>query len=587
MNNFWKTFFAALLAVVVGFILHFIFIMLFISALIFGAASSEKGPILKNNSVLKIDLTSTVIAERSSDYMSDISVQNLISGTTKPTLGILDATNAICKAATDPKISAIYIYSGSEGYTGISCLEELRAALEEFHNSGKPILAYGMNFTLGSYYLSSIADKIYMNTEGSAMITGLGGYLMFYKDIIDKLGIDFQLIRHGKFKAAAEQFISNNISNENREQNEALFKAMWNVCAEAICKNRDISYDELNNAVDNLELSDATSMLEKKLIDDIFSVDQMYNKLCTITNSDTEKGYNSISLTEYARTLVPKSSTNKIAVLYANGDITMDGTTGIVAPKFIQNIATIRKDKNIKAVVLRVNSPGGDAQAAEVIREELKLLQKEKPVIVSYGEYAASGGYWISAEGNTIISDQTTITGSIGVFSMALSVGNALKKNLHINPVSIKTHSHATVGNGIEPLDDKEIAYIQKSIEHVYNKFIDIVADGRKMTKERVDSIAQGRIWSGLDAKNVGLVDMHGTLRDAIYLAAVSNDETTTIDNYQIVEYPRPKTQLETFMEIISGESSINVQTKFIDYINQLKGIKTVARLPYVYQINK
>ncbi len=588
MNNFWKTFFAALLAVIVGFIVHFFLIIFFIAALIGSSSSKEAIPVVKSNSVLKIDFTADALGERTSDVMDNFALEDLYFGFSGSTIGIYDAVKAVRAAAADPKIKMIYIYTDYQTSSGISNLEELRNALKEFRDSGKPIIAYGMNYTTGSYYLASVADKIYMNTDGNASIIGIGGYLLFFKDLADNLGLDIQLIRHGKFKAAAEQYIASNISKENKEQNEALYGSIWESWAEAICAERVITKEALDSAINNLKLEDSQSMLEMGLIDSIYTVDQLYSKVAELMEVNSKDDLNIISLKNYSETILNRTkSSDKIAVLYANGEITMDGTSGIGATRMIKDIKKIRKDKNVKAVVFRVNSPGGEAQAAEVIRNELALLKEEKPIVVSYGDYAASGGYWISAECGPIFSNKTTITGSIGVFSLAISYGNALKKHLKINNAKIGTHAHAGMGSGIAPLDAAELAYYQSSVEHVYTKFTNIVANGRNLPADYVDSVGQGRVWSGADALNNKLVDHIGGLTDAIAYASTLIEQSSEPADYKIVEYPILKSQWESILESFSPTAQEDlIKSKLQDIASQLQGVHTYARLPYIYRID-
>lgn len=588
MNNFWKTFFAALLAFIVGFIIHFFLIFLLIGGLI-SAASTETKPLIHNNSLLKIDLSTITLGERSESNMSNMDIISLAMGQTGgPTIGIYDAVEAIKSAATDPKIKMIYIYSDYSIQSGIAQLEELRDAIAKFRESGKPVVSYGMNYTLGSYYLASVAGKVYMNEAGNAMINGLGGNMLFYKDLIDRLGLNVQLIRHGKFKAAAEQYIASNISDENREQNEVLLNSIWNVFGTAISTSRSIPIDSLNSKLDNLELHDAKSMKEAKLVDEIFSPNQFYEKIKDLMEVSSEKDYNIISLLTYSDALIRKAKkSDKIAILYGDGEITMKGVAGMAAQSFIADIEKIKKDDKIKAVVFRVNSPGGDAQAAELIRSELEQLRKVKPVVVSFGEYAASGGYWVSAECDKIFSDKTTVTGSIGVFSLAISYGNALKKNLNINNATIGTHKHAAMSSGVNPLSSEEIEYFQKSVENVYTQFTDLVANGRKVSKEYVDSIGQGRVWSGADGLNIKLVDQIGGLNDALEYAANLIEDDSKAADYKIVQYPLIKTDLESFMELINGKSNERLIKSLIEsYKENMQGVHIYARTPYIYKFN-
>ena len=509
-------------------------------------------------------------------------------------LGIYDATRALKKAANDNNIKMVLIKGGMISTTSIPLLEELREALEEFHDSGKPVISYSMNYSQADYYVASMADKVYMHKDGLIQFTGIGADMLFFKDLGDMLGVEAQLIRHGKFKAAAEQFIKNDISPENRQQNMEMLSSM----AFAICKSRVIDPKVFNDAVDNLKLVDPASLVEAHLIDKAVTSEEITEELCQLAGVENENQLKYISLAKYAKTTpLSYKGKKKIAVIYANGEISTEGE-GLTSSKYVPIIKKVRKDKTIDAVVLRVDSPGGDAQAAELIREQLELLAKEKPIVVSFGEYAASGGYWISAGGNHIFSDETTLTGSIGVFSLAFNYGKGLKKHLKINPVSLGTHKHSTMGTGVKPLDEAEIAYMQKFVEQVYTQFVGIVADGRNMSVAQVDSIGQGRIWTGEQGVKVGIVDETGTLNDAIEYAALlaySKDyegeeivNAMNTEGYKVVEYPKVKSQYESLMEMLSGNSSDSeaILKKILTEFKDAKGVKTYARMPYTFVFN-
>ena len=591
---------------ILNLILFFMFIGAMASAI--GGGASETMPIVQANSILKIDLSQN-IRERTQEGMSSDFNSLPFLNVPQSSLGIYDAIRAIEKAATDKNISMILITQKNGANGSFANLEELRNALLKFHESGKPIISYGINYSLGGYYIASVADKIFIHTDGMVSINGLGGNMMFYKDLLDKLGISFQLIRHGKFKSAAEQYIKNDISPENRQQNQEMLNSIWQSWAEQICKSRNLTLETLNNAIDNLQIGDAQSALALNLVDSVFTSEKYTGKICSLVGVEKEEDLKVVNLSTYAKSAtLPYKGNVKVAVLYAEGEIGMT-TGGISAVKFVQQIKKIRKDKTINAVVLRVNSPGGDAQAAELIREELQSLAAQLPVVCSFGEYAASGGYWISAQTKRIFSDATTLTGSIGVFSLALNYGKGLKEHLKINNVAIGTHKHSTMGSGIQPLSEEEMAYTQKFIEHIYDKFMGIVSDGRKMSIAQVDSIAQGRVWTGEQGVKVGIVDEIGGIEDAIkYAASLAADkEGVDAENlqYKVVEFPKVKTQFELFMEAFgnsSGEDTklakvlktLNIDkevqtTELEALITQIKnsnGIRAYARIPYTYKFN-
>lgn len=593
MNNFWKTFLAALLGTLAALILNVILFFVIIGALSATLSSPGAAPVVAKNSILKIDL-SKPIGERTIDASASFDLSSLYSGMPESVIGIRDAVNSISAAADDPSIKIILLTNSYLTNSGFAALEELRNALEKFHDSGKPIIAYGMNYTIGGYYISSIADKVYIHDDGNAQILGLGSNMLFFKDLLDKLGIDVQLIRHGKFKAAAEQFIRSDISKENRQQNEEMMNSIWNNWADAICKSRNIERSALDSAIDDLKIGDARSFVANKLADSTLSGIEMADRLVELTGVKKSDDLKFISLMNYNKARVPavNKSKNKIAILYAEGEITMNGSKGLAAARFIPTVKKIAADSSIKAVVFRVSSPGGDAQAAEVIRESIQELRKTKPVISSFGEYAASGGYWISAQTDKIISDANTLTGSIGVFSLSFNVGKGLKKHLHINSESIGTHAHSAMGRMIDPYSDKEAEYIQSFIEHIYTKFTGIVADGRNMSVANVDSVGQGRVWTGSQALAINLVDEIGTLGDAIQAAAEAAGLAGEESEYKIVEYPSTKNSMDTIMSMLGNgtqedtdelNSSLTTSTKtgilgITNTPDRFEGVSTTLR---------
>lgn len=589
MKEFLKTIFASIIGCMAA-CAFFFFILVFIVGAIASIGSADSVVDVPPSAILKIDLSHPVDERDVDDPFSDIA--SLSMKPIEKKLGILPAVQAINYAAYDPAIRFIYMNLSSMNI-GIAHLEELRDAIERFRKSGKAVIAYATNYSQGAYYMATAADKIYMQKEGSSMLFGMGTNIMFFKDLLDKIGIQVQLIRHGKFKAAAEQLVAGNISEENRLQNQRLIDSIWNTWVDAICERREITAEEFNSLVDNLKLKNAESLLEHNLIDEAVTLPQMSDKLCSLFGVTKEKELKMISLADYAKAaLKPDMKINeKIAVLYANGEITMDGKDGISASEFCPVISKIKEDSTIKAVVLRVNSPGGDAQAAQMINTELQLLRKNKPLIVSFGNSAASGGYWIAAQSEMIFTNNTTLTGSIGVFSIAMNYGNALKKHLDINVAQLGTNEHSNMLSGINPLDKQEQAYMQNAVEEIYTDFTNIVADGRKMSVEDVDSIAQGRVWSGVDAINIKLADSKGGIADALACAAIY---ANLGNRYRVVEYPVAKTQFEKLLEMLEGTSvkgnllpePLKSLSKIYGKLTDEKGLKSYARIPYLYEFN-
>ena len=496
--------------------------------------------------VLKIDFKNP-IAERKTGG-SSLDVMSIVQGTPN-SVTLLSYINAIDAAAEDKTIGMIYMTPENIS-AGVSQVEEIRAALERFRKSGKPVIAYCENFSNMSYYLASVADKIILDPASESMITGVGSQMIFLKDLLDALGVDVQLIRHGKYKSAGEMFVRNSASPENRLQNEALLNSIWNTISGQIAASRGISQKEFNEWVENLEMCHPEEYKAKGLIDEIWYKDQVDKYLCQQNGAGRIQEVGFVKINKYATKIKKGSRKNRIAVVYADGEIVNSGSDAdIVGSKLAATIRKVREDKKVKAVVFRVNSPGGSAQASEAIRHELELLRAVKPVIASYGDYAASGGYWISAQSDYIFSDESTITGSIGVFGMIPSAGDAIRKNLKVNIESVGTSSHSDMMSGLRQLDDSEVAYVQKQIERIYDDFTGLVSKGRGISKDSVDAIGQGRVWSGADALKIGLVDSLGGLYDAINYAAAKVGLSKA--DYQLSRYPVAKEV--SLLKMLSG----------------------------------
>lgn len=584
MSKFFKTTLAAFLGTFIA--LFAVMLLLFsIIGSLSSSISSQEGQkvIVAPNSVLKIDFAE-IIAEQDADNPFAMISSPGASG---KSLGLLKAINSLEIAAQDPSIKFVYMNCDNVNFESLSSLEEFRAALSRFKSSGKAIIAYANNYSAPGYYLASIADKVIMNEYGSANILGLGSNLVFLKDFLDKLGVGIQLIRHGKYKSAGEMYINNNISPANREQNQEMIDAIWDSWVAEIAQSREITVEQFNQLVDNLTLSDAEDMKEHNLVDELMYQNEVEDYICTLTEASKIEDVKMVTLSGYASAKIKQNfkAKDKIAILYANGEIVMgNGSENIASATYAKMISDIRKDSTIKAVLFRVNSPGGSAHAAEIIRNELTLLKKKKPIIVSYGGYAASGGYWISAGCDKIFTNNTTLTGSIGVFSMVPNVEKIMEDKLGINTVAIKSNKHADMMGLRRPLDNAEVAYMQNQVEEIYSDFTQIVADGRGMSVERVDELAQGRVWAGVDALENGLADEKGGIIDALnYTANVAG-----LTDYRIVEYPTPKSQIEKLMESLTGPSanvsepiSIFKETYVRMLLNKETGV--MARLPYIY----
>ena len=578
------------LATLVGLIL-FSFVGIFIFSSVIGAmaALGKSDPIIPAEGMLELDMTAFVLAEQDQEADPFTTIK---SGEQAPaTVGMLKAVNAIKTAAEDPGVKFIYMKPDMV-IGGTAHIEELRAALVDFRLSGKPIVSYIETPTNAGYYLASVSDKIYMSSyDGTSnMMTGVSSQLIFLKDLLDKLGINIQLIRHGKYKSAGEMFIRSTSSKENLEQNKAMINSVWASWAGKIAESRGITFDQFNTLINDLKLNFAEDFLNNGLVDELVTRDQMEEKLASLYLAEKFSQVKVIPFAGYAKAKFSNDykKKNKVAIIYADGDI-VDGKAKkqVAGDRFAEIIAKVRQDTTVKAVVLRVNSPGGSVLASSKIKTELDLLRESVPVIASYGNYAASGGYWISANTDKIFSNATTLTGSIGVFSMIPDISGVLKNKLHVNVTTVNSNDHSDMYTLIKPLDAAEKAYMQASVENIYTRFTSIVADGRDMTVEEVDAIAQGRVWTGAEAEGIGLVDQIGTLTDALNYAAISIEGVESLNDVQILEYPKPQTSVEMLLEMFGNGESVFAGTPFENVENAFRGWnesqagKVYARMPY------
>jgi protease-4 len=493
----------------------------------------------------------------------------------KSAVSLFDLERALEKAAKDPGIALVFM-TPDRLEAGQATTEEIRASLARFRESGKPVISYSTDFDSRSYYLASVADMVIMNPAGEGDLTGLSNTLFFLKDALDTLGIRMQLIRHGKYKSAGEMYTRNDISPENREQYETMLRSAWANRMEDIAASRGVDAGVLDSLVRHLSLNTAQSWVDNGLVDELGHRDEVEGYLAGLFQK-AAKDLDYVTLEDYAEKLKDGSG-DKIAVVFADGSISRDGSDGIVGEKMARTLAGIREDKHIKAVVFRVNSPGGEVVASDLIRREVDLLRKEgKPVIASYGDYAASGGYWISSSADRIFCSRSTLTGSIGVFGLIPVFGDALKKHLKINTVTLKTHPHSDAGRGFRMLDEEETEAYQKSIERVYDRFVSLVAESRGKTREEIDAIAQGRVWAGRDAMGIGLVDEFGTLMDAIRYAA----GMAGLKNWQTVSYPIRKKGLKALIGDDDPAPLVRLPEVMAPLAEYGTAPQILARLPY------
>ena len=589
-----KEFVKMTLATIAGLFL-FGFVAFFLFFAMVGAIASigSSQPVMPREGVLQINMSAMTLTEQTQEEDPFASLAG--SGTVTP-VGIYSAIKAVNAAATDPAVKFIYMKpDGASG--GIAQIEEFRKALENFRNSGKAIVSYIENPSNASYYLASVSDKIYMTSYegGMNMFSGLSSQMIFLKDILDRLGVNVQLIRHGKYKSAGEMYIRNSASPENMEQNTEMIESVWNSWAVEIAQSRDISVEDLNAMLDNLELNFPSDFLEKGLVDELFTREELQQQICDLYSASRFEDVQAIQLPDYAKLKDVENfkAKKKVAVIYAEGNIVDgDAKQEVAGDRFAKIIADVRKDSTVKAVVLRVNSPGGSVLASEKIKAEIDLIQKRGiPVIASYGDYAASGGYWISANCDKIYSNATTLTGSIGVFSMIPDISGTLEDKIHVNITPVNSNKHADMYGMMRPLDQAELDYMQASVENIYEKFTGLVAEGRDMTVPAVDEIAQGRVWTGAEALEIGLVDEIGTIEDAIIYAAFCIDGVQSLNDVQIAAYPKPLTTMELLLESFGGGESVfagtafeGIETAFKNWSSSESG-KVYARLPYEFSI--
>ena len=558
-----KDFVKMVLAVMCGLILMgVICFILFFGMIGSMAAAGNSKPVLPKSGVLKIDLGKMVIGEQTQEAnpLGDLDPTSLLMGggtDSRDILGIWDAVQAVNAAAEDPAVKFIYLRT-DDNATGVSDLEELRGALEHFRAaSGKAVVSYMENPGAGTYYLASVSDKIYMPSYLglTPQFTGVGTQMYFLGDLLKRLGVNMQLIRHGKYKSAGEMYTRGSASPENREQYQRMIDSMWETLGGAIAEARGMSVAQLDETISGLKLRLPEDFVTYGLADELLDRDGLEDKLAALAVEEKFEDIKWISLADYAAAkLVPSKAKQKIAVIYADGEIIDgNGKSDIAGDRFATIINKVRADSTVKAVVLRVNSPGGSVTASEKIKDALDRLKADKPVIASYGGYAASGGYWISNNCEKIFSDAATLTGSIGVFGLVPDFSKTAKDIVHVGVESVTSHKHGDMLGGMRPFDQDEYDFMLTGIEAVYDRFTTIVSEGRGIPKTTVDAIGQGRVWTGADALKINLVDEIGALEDAIHYAAVAAGEPD-LAQWKIKGYPAPLSMMDQMMEMIGGK---------------------------------
>jgi protease IV len=578
-------FFKIMLATMLGTLLTLFVIMVVSIGIIAGIIAAASSPVetVSSNSVLQLTLDNSILdREPGMPLFIDISGPGQIDG-------LNDIIRNIKKAKDDNNIKGIYL-DLTDIPAGITTVSEIRAALLDFRSSGKFIYAYSNMLSQKAYYLATAADKIYLNPEGGILFKGINSELMFIKGTLEKLDVKVQVIRHGKFKAATEPLFLDKMSAENRKQITELINDVWDQMLLGISDARGISKEDLNNLADSLKISTAKNAYENRMVDSAIYMDQFLAILRAKLGIGETAQVKTITLAKYMN--VPSkdksaSAKDKIAVIYAQGNV-VDGDgddESIGGDRFAKAIRKAREDKKVKAIVLRVNSPGGSALASEVVLREVVLANKEKPVVASFGDLAASGGYYIACGARKILAEPTTLTGSIGVWAAIPNMQGLLNKKLGITFDNAMTNKNSDFISVNKPLSPYQTAVLQMEIENIYDVFVTHVSDGRKMDKAAVDSIGQGRIWSGTDAKAIGLVDEMGGMTRAIKVAA----ELAGTKDYRVLALPEKKDPFQQIMEEFFGsgirtslKKELGDDYKYYEFLREVRGIRGIqARLPF------
>lgn len=590
MKAFFKFTLASILGVIISSILLFFIFFGIVSAVI--SSSQDKETKVEENSILIAKFNSPIMERGSDNPFENISPFNF-----EPVniLGLNDIINNIKKAKEDDKIKGIYLELNVIP-ARIATIEEIRQALLDFKESGKFIISYADFYTQGAYYLATAADKIYLNPEGIIDYRGLRAELMFFKGSLEKLGIEPQVLKVGKFKSAIEPLILDKMSDANREQIKKYMGSIWDHIIQGISGQRKITIEDLNKYADELTISSADAALKYNFVDGLKYKDEIIAELKEKLDVKPEKDIAAVSMKKYTKAPKPKRkhkglAKDKIAIVYAQGDIvTGKGDSQQIGSDVTSKaLRKAREDSTVKAIVFRINSPGGSALASEIIWREVKLASQVKPVIASMSDLAASGGYYIACAADTIVAHENTITGSIGVFGVLFNGEKFLNKKLGITVDRVKTNTHADYGSFSRALDEYEKNVIQKEINDIYDHFISHVAEGRNMTKEEVHEIGQGRVWSGTNAMEIGLIDVFGGLEKAIEIAV----EMAGLDHYRTIDLPKKKNPIEQIISELSGDAKARILKNELgngyvyyknlqDVLNQ-EGI--LARIPYNIEI--
>lgn len=578
-----KNFLSSLLATLVGIlIMTLVFVLILIG--IVAASTSKEVPEVKENSILLAKFNAP-IADRSDDNP----FSRFLSGNpmAEPAMGLDQILKDLKRAKADENIRGIFLNLRAVP-SGFTTLSEVRKGLIDFKESGKFIYAYADMYTHTSYYLASVADSIFMTPEGVFYFTGLSAEAMFYKKALDKIGVEMQVVKHGSYKSAAEMYTRENLSDENREQIEGYVGAIWETMVNDIAESRGIETGLLNQYADELATMDNQQLLASGMIDGLIYYDQMLSLIKEKVGIEESEDLEALQLSRYKDVPLKSKqpfSREKIAVIYAMGMV-VDGNMGegyIGSERIARAIRKARRDASVKAIVFRVNSGGGSVIASDVIYREAKLAAEEKPFVASMGDVAASGGYYIVSPADTILASPSTITGSIGVIFTMPNLKELMNEKIGITTDVVKTNRHADILSVADPLDAEERLIIQQSVNNTYDHFVELVAENRAKSVEEVNAIAGGRVWSGKDALELGLIDMFGGLEEAIDVAA----DMAGLENYRIESLPRLEDPLTALMKQLTGEARMKairqelgdqyIHYKNLQAVKEMRGLQSIV----------
>jgi len=548
-----KNFLSSLLATITGLVIMTVLVFLIFMGII--ASSTSKDPVeVKENSLLVAKFNAQIMDRANEDPFALLFSGNFMYN---EIMGLNQILKDLDKAKADDNIEGIFMRLGSVS-AGIATLGEIREAMLDFKESGKFIYAYSDAYTQKSYYLASVADSVFMTPEGMFLFNGMSAEVMFYKDALEKIGVEMQVIRHGSYKGAVEPFLRNDLSPENREQIESYVGALWGKIVEDISESRGMSVEKLNQIADDLSTIDSDQLVETGMIDGLIYYDEMLTLMKGKLGVEEEDDLEAISLKSYKDAPVKEKkeySKDKVAVIYAMGSV-VDGNAGegyISSERISKAIRKARRDKSVKAIVFRINSGGGSGSASDVIHREVMLAAKEKPVVASMGDVAASGGYYIAAPADTIIASPATITGSIGVFGLFPNVQKLMNDKIGVTTDVIKTNENSNILTIMDPLDPNERVIVQKMIDDFYVNFVNLVAEGRGKSYDEIDAIAGGRVWAGSNALELGLIDMYGGLEKSIEVAA----EMAGLEDYRVQSLPRLEDPMAAILKQLTGGSMV------------------------------